>query len=342
MGYKKVSCTFVNGKMVYYNQFADQEFAIVDGVLIDYNGDTPNVIIPEGVTSIGAMAFESSRIERVCIPNTVQAINPRAFKDCHKLKSISIPEGVTAIVDASFMHCWELTRVDLPHSLKSIGEAAFWECTKLTEIKIPNQVERIGDSAFLGCFELESISIPDGLQEIGKGCFENCEKLKRIVLPESVKKIGDEAIAKQPKKYVRIDGKEICYLPTAKQYASQFDKKASFEPRENAFVSVKISEKCDSDVMKMNPHTAIRILKVLVLWDERLWMDYARYADDKELKILFAKMVKLKKAKKNKKDNANDGVLLANIRGALLLNEHKAARAYFEQIGLLQEYEKKH
>ena len=149
-------------------------------------------------------------------------------------------------------------------------------------------------------------------------------------------------IAKQPKKYVRIDGKEICYLPTAKQYASQFDKKASFEPRENAFVSVKISEKCDSDVMKMNPHTAIRILKVLVLWDERLWMDYARYADDKELKILFAKMDKLKKAKKNKKDNANDGVLLANIRGALLLNEHKAARAYFEQIGLLQEYEKKH
>ena len=86
---------------------------------------------------------------------------------------------------------------------------------------------------------------------------------------------------------------------------------------------------------------AMRILKVLTLTDERLWMDYARFAGEKELKRLFAIMAKWEKTKKDKKINKNEKILLINVRGALLLNENEMVEIYFEKLGLKEDYRKK-
>lgn len=61
---------------------ADAEgFEIEDGVLKKYTGTATEVVIPEGVTSIGFGAFE----------------------DCSSLVRISIPEGVTSIGCYTFL-----------------------------------------------------------------------------------------------------------------------------------------------------------------------------------------------------------------------------------------------
>ena len=128
-------------------------------------------IIPEGVTSIGAYAFEGClNLATITIPESVTSIGVFAFRGC-KFSSITIPEGVTSIGDWAFAFCSSLTAITLPEGVTSIGEDAFDGCSSLTTITIPESVTSIGRSAFLECTSLTSITIPESVTSIGAGAF---------------------------------------------------------------------------------------------------------------------------------------------------------------------------
>ena len=62
-----------------------------------------NVIIPEGVTSIGTHAFlYHSSLTSIVIPNGVTSIDDYAFQMCTSLESIKIPDSVTSIGRGAF------------------------------------------------------------------------------------------------------------------------------------------------------------------------------------------------------------------------------------------------
>ena len=144
----RTTSTFVNGKMVFYKDYADEEFAIIDGVLIAYNNDEAVVRIPEGVTKINTLAFNGCHMREVIIPASVKSIEARAFEDCRELESISIPQGVEVLNNATFIRCWNLKEVLLPASLKSIKDGVFWECTSIKKIVLPEKVESVGKETF--------------------------------------------------------------------------------------------------------------------------------------------------------------------------------------------------
>lgn len=123
----------------------------------DLEDDIHWVIIDEGITSIGDLAFcgeEYALLSKVVLPSTLETIGDSAFASCTSLASIEIPDGVTYIGDGAFWRT-ALTEVTIPGNVTYIGSGAFGE-TQITEITIPDNVKAFGPN--VGA--VESIVIP--------------------------------------------------------------------------------------------------------------------------------------------------------------------------------------
>ncbi len=124
---------------------SNNDFEIENGVLVKYTGAGGDVVIPDGVTSIGDWAFSRCEgLTSVTMPDSVTSIEDHAFCECTSLTSIVIPNGVTTIGDYMFHSCKSLTSIMIPKRVINIVEAAFWGCESLTNIKIA-----ISDEKFL-------------------------------------------------------------------------------------------------------------------------------------------------------------------------------------------------
>ena len=157
------------------------------------NGElVTQLTLPEGVTSIGELAFRGcSSLTSITLPEGVTSIGNTAFSGCSSLTAITLPEGVTSIESGAFYCCTSLTSITLPESVASIGGTAFAYCRSLTAITLPEGVMSIGWYAFDGCRSLTAITFPEDVTSIGDGAFNCCSSLTSINIPESVTSIGE-------------------------------------------------------------------------------------------------------------------------------------------------------
>ncbi len=101
--------------------------------ITEYNGKNEVIRIPakidgKNVTSIGEDAFVGCvGVTNVIIPNGVTTIGKSAFNNL-ELKSVTIPDSVTKIGENAFIFCSRLTSVTLPDSVTEIGKDAFAGC----------------------------------------------------------------------------------------------------------------------------------------------------------------------------------------------------------------------
>ena len=125
----------------------ESPFVVVNEILIDASTCKGDVIIPDGVKTIGWDAFlYSNEITSVTIPNSVTDIEFMAFEYCNNLVSVTIPDSVTRIGKYAFQYCENLTSITLPESVAQIGYSAFWHCDSLESIIIKNPECEIDDS----------------------------------------------------------------------------------------------------------------------------------------------------------------------------------------------------
>ncbi len=84
-----------------------------------------------------------------------------AFKNCTFIERIILPDSVQALGEESFYGCVSLASVALPEGLKIIGSAAFWNCSALESVFIPAGVCEIGTFAFFGVAEGIEVSFAE-------------------------------------------------------------------------------------------------------------------------------------------------------------------------------------
>ncbi len=68
----------------------DSDFIYLGKTLVAYNGSDTSVEVPNGITRIGAYAFESNTIKNVILPSTITDIGKNAFTGCLNLEYILI------------------------------------------------------------------------------------------------------------------------------------------------------------------------------------------------------------------------------------------------------------
>ena len=158
-----------------------------------------NLIIPEGVTSIGEQAFGfCDGLTSIILPLSLTSIGNSAFRDCKGLETLeykgtieqwlSIGKGKTWISDGShkfIVNGEELTNLIIPEGVASIGNCAFYGCVDITSVTFPSSLKALMFDAFFNCDGLTEVDLSNctGLNVIYSGVFENCTKLESIKLP---------------------------------------------------------------------------------------------------------------------------------------------------------------
>ncbi len=191
--------------------------------IIGYNGTVPSELsIPatlDGcpVVAIGESAFANTTLTKVTLPEGVTTIGAYAFNACRSLESIHIPDSVVAMGSSVFQSCGNLPEDEngvryesdakkvlilgpaevsgglftVPSTVKFIHSGAFSTGKNLSKVVIPEGVISIGGSAFAYCSTLLAVELPNSLTSIGKKAFYGCSSLPSITIPKGVTSLGD-------------------------------------------------------------------------------------------------------------------------------------------------------
>ena len=176
----------------------------------EYKEDIKEVVIEEGVTSIGFCAFyQFPNLETVVLPSSITdflglngktSVTSYSFAECKSLKNLTLTEGMTAIGGYSFYGCVSLESVKIPSTIKKWGDYSFYKCSKLKDITLPEGLTIMGAYAFSET-AVEHIVIPSTIKEwykINKGneyshegcAFAGCLKLSSVTFKEGIKQIN--------------------------------------------------------------------------------------------------------------------------------------------------------
>ncbi len=134
-------------------------YAISDYLFADDTTIT-SVIIPDGVTAIGAHAFDGcSALTTVAMGGDVTAIGGYAFNGCIALGELTIGEGVESIGDNAFNGCLALTELTLPDRVATIGKRAFANCSGIVKVYAGVGLTTVDEDAFLRCTAIDELYI---------------------------------------------------------------------------------------------------------------------------------------------------------------------------------------
>ena len=142
------------------------------------------IVIPDGVVSIGQYAFSASGLVSVDIPDSVTTLDRGAFERCSRLTEISIGSGITELPLDVFASCYSLTSVTIPGTVETV-DGSFHDSSNIRRITIGDGVKRIERNAFANLPYITSLEIPDSVTYIGPA-FSNCTGIGSVVIPDSV------------------------------------------------------------------------------------------------------------------------------------------------------------
>ncbi len=204
-----------------------------DKILLGYNGDETNLVLPEGITEIYKQAFYiRDDLTSIIIPDSVTTIGDAAFYICTELTNVTLGKSVTSIEEHSFEACYRLVEIFnksaidittgssdngcIGYYAKNVYSPTSGQSKLSTEndyviytdgenkalvsyvgneksLALPEGITEINQYAFRDFVELESVTIPDSVTTIGDAAFYYCSGLTSLLVPGGVTSIGEGA-----------------------------------------------------------------------------------------------------------------------------------------------------
>ncbi len=144
-----------------------------------------NLVIPEGVESIGNYAFINALcIQSVTMPQSLTAVGSNAFAFCENIKNVYISD----------LNKW--CSIEFASSVSNpltYAGKLYLNGTLITDLVIPSGVTSVGDYAFYGADCLESAVFSYGVASVGECAFGNCQNLESVEIPSNLSLFGSQA-----------------------------------------------------------------------------------------------------------------------------------------------------
>ncbi len=212
---------------------------IEDGILRNFNINLKNVILPEGIKTIGkGCFFDKKGIVGITLPKSLKEIKANAFLNCTSLEEIVLQSEEVSLDEKAFRGCCNLKRVvisgrtylleDEPDNAVASGIrdqvlADFYISGNILmrytgdeeQITIPKEVEIIGERCFFGNERLKIVTCPEGLKEIREQAFSGCAALQNVNLSDGLLRVEKEAFA-ECKKLLK------CSIPKTVEYIGEY------------------------------------------------------------------------------------------------------------------------
>ncbi|MBR2724553.1 MAG: leucine-rich repeat domain-containing protein, partial [Ruminococcus sp.] len=223
---------FGTGPMYDYNKYyepspwykyRDEPYISEDGEkILDSNGDiylsaegyyanNPNgykvkdILIEEGVTYIGDWAFYRVCVDKITVPEGVEATGIFCFRYSPTLKELTLPDSLKVLDDYAISRNYELEVVNIGNSLETIGTAGFNHNPSLKRIVLPDTCTTINKqlSPAYAAIDYSKVGLMENCSSLEYVYFGNVTdipqrtclgaSLKSVVIPNTVKKIDTYA-----------------------------------------------------------------------------------------------------------------------------------------------------
>ncbi len=145
--------------------------------LLRGSGALENVTIPASVTDIGSYSFASTKLTQIIIPEGVESIGDGCFENCACLEHITINGNIYLIGDGTFSGCGNLKEIYIADSVRNIGRSSFAGCSALETVYMSRNVVYIPESCFANCTALSTFTWEADSKLIGKLAFSGCTML---------------------------------------------------------------------------------------------------------------------------------------------------------------------
>ena len=166
-----------------------------------YRSGAKQVIIEEGIQSIGDYALAKNVLVSIDLPSTLKSIGDYAFYDCEELQQLTLPENVLTAGEYAFANDYVLTDVYLPDSMVSIGGYAFYKSNRDRHPAITVHIyAHLGDVCdyLLDSQHMDYAYVEDDVSTLGDCVFANCPYLKYVYVGDFVSSIGDYVFSECP------------------------------------------------------------------------------------------------------------------------------------------------
>ena len=141
-------------------------------------------IIPEGITTLGTYAFCGIYLPKIVLPNSIQAIEEMAIRECTLQSPLIIPDGVKRMDEYAL--CYNtVDSIIIRGQISRIEKNTFEGCTSTDVIDLPESVEYIGDGAFARCASLNKLICRAATPpQCGSSAFDGMNRNSTLEIPE--------------------------------------------------------------------------------------------------------------------------------------------------------------